>query len=104
MERVLGSLMLPAKISLRLGKPLASKDQCQGHQGAIRTLLLGLAQVRIGIVLRGAFKIGIGQIVEGDDFLEVEQGALLLVEKPFQGRLVLEQLVGDAIQRLELHP
>ncbi len=60
--------------------------------------------MRIGVALRGALEIGVGEIIEGDDLLEVEQGALLRVQEPLQRHLVLEQLIGDPIQRLQLEP
>ena len=70
-------------------KALGVDTPAPGHQEAIRALLLGLAQGRVGIAPPRTFAIGIGEVIEGDDLLEVEQGALLLVQNPSSAALRL---------------
>jgi len=57
-----------------------------------------MTQGRIGVTRPGAFEIGVRQIIEGDDFLELEQVAFACIQKGFQCRFVLVEPVGDPVE------
>ena len=82
-----------------LGKAAGVEHQRQRHQHAIGALLLGPAERGIGICAAAPLEIRIGEIVERDHLIEIKQAALLAKQKSLQGILVLEQLIGDTVQR-----
>ena len=59
-----------------LGKTVGIQNQPQGHQRTIRPLLLGMAKVRLAVVLPRPLKKCIGQIIENERLLQLEQAAL----------------------------
>ena len=84
------------------GKAARVQDQRQRHQRAVGALLLGFAEGGIGVCMGRALEVGIGQVVERDHLVEVEEVALAFVQEGFQCRLVRQQAVGDPVQRHQL--
>ena len=55
-----------------LGKATGVEHQGERHQRTIGALFLGMTERGVGVTRAGAFEIGVGQIVERDDFFELE--------------------------------
>ena len=72
----------------------------EGEQGAVGALLLAAAALGGGLVGGGAFEVGVGEVVEGDGGLEVEQGEGFVEEELLDGGAVAHEGVGGAV---ELH-
>ena len=58
--------------SAALREAAGIEHQRQGHQRAVGTLLLGLAEGGIGVCMGRALEVGIGQVVERDHLVEIE--------------------------------
>ena len=70
----------------------------RGNQGAVTAFFLGAAELGLGVLGALAFKIGVGQIVQHEAPLQIEQGLLLRsTQNCVQRRLVLKQLIADGI-------
>ena len=84
------------------------EHQSQGEQRAVGALVLGVSAPGLGLSARLALEVGIGQVVEGDGGVEVEQVHRPVEEVAFDGFAVCHQRIGGAVQshrphRLEVH-
>ncbi len=61
------------------GKTTGIKDQSQGNQGTIGPFFLGMTMGSKSIGLALSLKIGIGQVIQGDGFLQAEETAFPII-------------------------
>ena len=76
------------------------EHQGQGEQGAIGAFVLGVPAFGLGLARRLAFEEGVGQVIEGDGGMEVEQPHRLVEQVALDRLAVGHQRIGGAI---ELH-
>ena len=76
------------------------EHQGQGEQWAVGTLVLGVPAFGLGLERRLAFEEGVGQVVQRDGGMEVEQPHGLVEQVVLDGLAVRHQRIGGAI---ELH-
>ena len=83
-----------------LDRSRAIQNQRQGQQRTVRAPFLGLAAPGLVLSLGLTFKIGVGQVIERDCRLPVEQGHETLEQMFLDGVAMAHQQIGGAI---ELH-
>ena len=76
------------------------EHQGQGEQGAIGAFVLGVPAFGLGLARRLAFEEGVGQVIERDGGMEVEQPHGPVEEVALDGLAMGHQRIGGAI---ELH-
>ena len=85
------------------------EHQPQGEQRAIGTLVLGVSAQRLGLAAHLALEVGVGQVVQRDGGMQVEQIHRPVEQMVLDGLSVGHQGIGGAIelhqlQGLEVHP
>ncbi len=111
LRRVLGAERLPPRLQRVRFTDMASKDftalgkatgiehPSQGRPGAVGAFFLGLTEGRSCISAGSTFEIGGGSIMKRDEFIELKQFTLTVIDKRFERRLMGLEAIGNTIER-----
>ncbi len=96
-HRAIGLVVRPG--DLFFGSHAGIEHPSQGRPGAVGAFFLGLTEGRSCISAGSTFEIGGGSIMKRDEFIELKQFTLTVIDKRFERRLMGLEAIGNTIER-----